>query len=192
MSPCLTSCCPCRGAPGQAPRQRQHEVRQGNTHDSDAVAIRGPPLLNQQRKIWRWPTDGKGTTTGATVRFIMNQWGVSPCCITICRKGPSPPRHKCTTIYKRLVPSFPNPPLPYRVTIVGPTTAIATHNLAEPLCPRRSRHHWHLAVYQGPDITTVWACPTPADTHTARRCTNNTHNQCQCAVCHSSTHMSTK
>ena len=48
--PCLTSCCPCRGAPAQAPRQRQHEVRQGDTHDSGFAAIRGVPLSNQQRK----------------------------------------------------------------------------------------------------------------------------------------------
>ena len=51
LSPCLTSCCPCRGAPAQVPRQRQHEVRQGDTHDSGSAAIRGDPLPNTQRKI---------------------------------------------------------------------------------------------------------------------------------------------
>ena len=37
-------------------------------------------MPNQQRKNWRWPNEGKGTTIGATVGIIMNHWGVSPCC----------------------------------------------------------------------------------------------------------------
>ena len=55
--------------------------------------------------------------------------------------------HQGIPTHRTLIPQ-PSPTL--WVTIVGPTTAIATHNLAEPLYPRRSRHHWHLAVYQGP------------------------------------------
>ena len=42
----------------------------------------------------------------------------------------------------------------------------------------------------GPDIATVWTCPTPVYTHTARLCTNNTHSQGHRAVCPSATHMS--
>jgi len=42
---------PLSGWPAQAPRQWQHEVRQGDTHDSGFAAIRGVPLPNQQRKI---------------------------------------------------------------------------------------------------------------------------------------------
>ena len=113
----------------------------------------------------------------------MDQWVVSPGCTTPGREGPSPQRHKCTKEHQRIVPSFNNPPGSSGVTIVGPPTAIATHNLAEPLLPRRSRHHWHLAVYQGPDITTVWEWPTPVYTHTARRCTSNTHTTNVIALC---------
>ena len=42
----------------------------------------------------------------------------------------------------------------------------------------------------GPDIATLWTCPTPAYTHTAKLCTNNTHSQGHRAVCPSATHMS--
>ena len=61
------------------------------------------------------------------------------------RKGPSPQRHTYTKMYNRPHP-HPSPPRSSGVTIVGPTTAIDTHthNLAELMCPRRSRHHWHL------------------------------------------------
>ena len=39
------------------------------------------------------------------------------------------------------------------------------------------------AVCQGPDIATVWTCPTPVYTHTARRCTKNTHRARAIVLC---------
>ena len=62
------------------------------------------------------------------------------------RKSRSPQRQQ---VHQEIPPNrtlIPNPPRSSGVTIVGPTTVIATHThtLAEPLCPRRSRHHWHL------------------------------------------------
>ena len=64
MSPCLTSCCPCRGAPAQAPRQWQHEVRQGDTHDSGSAAILGVRLPNQQTKFGDGPVRVKALRLG--------------------------------------------------------------------------------------------------------------------------------
>ena len=72
---------------------------------------------------------------------------------------------------------------PSGVTNVGPTTAIDTHNLAGTIVPKRVAPPLTPAVYQGPDIATVWTCPTPVYTHTARRCANNTQSQCHRAVC---------
>ena len=42
----------------------------------------------------------------------------------------------------------------------------------------------------GPDIATVWTCPTPVYTRTARLCTNNTHSQGHRAVCPSAAQVS--
>ena len=55
-------------------------MRQGDTHGSGFVAIRGVPLPNQQRKIGDGPVRVKGTTIGWAVWIIMNHWGVSSCC----------------------------------------------------------------------------------------------------------------
>ena len=64
-----------------------------------------------------------------------------------------------------------------------PRRFIVPNMVATPLAP---------GCVPWPDIKTVWACPTPVYTHTARRCTNNTHthNQGHRAVCPSATHMS--
>ena len=82
--------------------------------------------------------------------------------------------------------SYPHPSTPLRpsgVTNVGWTTAIDTDNLAGIIVPKRVAPPLTPAVYQGPDIGTVWACPTPVYTHTARRCTNNAQSQGHRAVC---------
>ena len=105
----------------------------------------------------------------------MNHWGVSPCCT-----GPpvAEAHHRIVANTPRsATASYPHPPNPPRssgVTIVGPTTAIATHNLARPLY-QEGRDTIDICCASGPDIATVWTCPTPVYTHTARRCTNNTH-----------------
>ena len=120
----------------------------------------------------------------------MCQWGVAMMYRTTGHKGPSPQRLKPTNECRRIVPSSSqaSPTIwgnqcgsddrdchtQHRRTIVPKT-------VATPLTP---------AVYQGPDIATVWTCPTPVYTHTARLCTNNTHNQGHRAVRPSATHMS--
>jgi len=73
------------------------------------------------------------------------------------------------------------PRLPH--THTQPRGTIVSKRFATPLTP---------AVGQGPDIATVWQCPTPAYTRTARRCTNNTQSHGHRAVCPSATIMSTK
>ena len=55
---------PLSGWPAHAPRQRQHEVRQGDTHGSGFAAIRGVPLSNQQRKIGDDPVGVKAIRLG--------------------------------------------------------------------------------------------------------------------------------
>ena len=148
---CLTSCCPCRGAPAQAPRQRQHEVRQWDTHDNGSAAIRGVPLPNPPTQHRQWSSDGKGNTSGATVGAIMDHWGVSPCWI-----NPSVGKvdhHNDTNTPRNTTEPYPQPPTPPRssgVTNVGPTTAIATHNLTGPLCPTKVATPLASAVHQAP------------------------------------------
>ena len=157
-----------------------------------ASPLSGCPLAKPAVQILRWPSEGKGTTIGATLGIVMCQWGVAMVYQTSGHKGPSPQRHKPTKECLRVVPSSPNPPRPPGATNVGSTTAIDTHNLAGTIVPKRVAPPLTPAVYQGPDIATVWTCPTPVYTHTARRCTNNTPSHGHRAVCPSATHMSTK
>ena len=63
MPPCLTSWCPCRGAPAQAPRQWQSEVRQGDTHDG-GPPLSGCPLAKPATQYWRWPMMVKALRLG--------------------------------------------------------------------------------------------------------------------------------
>ena len=114
----------------------------------------------------------------------MDHWGVSPCCS-------NPPVAKAdhrndTNTPINTTESHPHPPKPPRpsgVTNVGPTTAIATHNLAGPLCPNEGRDTIDKCCAPDSHIATVWTCPTPTDTHTARRWTNNTHTQSKQSRC---------
>ena len=112
-------------------------------------------------------------TIGWAVGVIMNQWGVSSCCINPPvakahhRNHANTPRN--TT---KSNPHPPKPPRPSGVTIVGSDNRDChTHNLAEPLCTSGSRHHWHLAVYQAP---TSRLCG-----HARRRSTSTPRGQAQ-------------
>ena len=68
---------PLSGWPAQAPRQGQHEVRQGDTHDSGSVAIRGVPLPSPHRNIADGPVRVKALRVGRRS---------GPSCITgVCR-----------------------------------------------------------------------------------------------------------
>ena len=153
--------------------------------------LSGCPLVKPATQNQRWPNEGKGNTIGSTVGVIMNHWGVSPCYT-------NPPVAKAdhsndTNTHRNATESYPHPPNPPRpsgVTNVGPTTAIATHNLAEPLFPRLSRHHWPLQCTRtrhrdGVDMPDAGLHPHRG------RCTNNTQSQGHRAVCPSATHMST-
>ena len=148
-----------------------------------ASPLSGCPLAKPATQHLRWPSEGKGTTIGRqSGSSCVN--GVSPWCteppVTKAhhRNDTNPPRN-----VKGSYPLPPNPPRPSGVTNVGPTTAIDTHNLAGTIVPKRVAPPLTPAVYQVPDTATVWTCPTPVDTHTARRFTNNTQSQGHRAVC---------
>ena len=125
----------------------------------------------------------------------MGYSGVPPCCTTPVASA----NHQTDTNASRGTteshPHHTNPPRSSGVTIVGPTTAIATHTHTQPrrtIVPKRVATQLTSACVPGPDIATAWACPTPVytHTHTARLCTNNTHSQGHRAVCPSATLMS--
>ena len=72
-----------------------------------------------------------------------------------------------------------------------PHTHTHTHNLAEPLCPSGSQHHWHLAVYQAPTSRLCGHARRPStSTPRSQVQTTHTHSQVHRAVCPSATHMS--
>jgi len=107
------------------------------------------------------------------------------------RNGPSPQRRKYVKKYDQIVPSSPQASRPSGVTIVGRTTATATHTQPRrTIVPKQVATPLASGCVPGPDIATVWTCPTPVYTHTARLCTNNTHSQGHRAVRPSATHMS--
>ena len=97
----------------------------------------------------------------------MNQWGVSPCYT-------NPPvakadRRNDTNTHRNATESYPHPPNPPRqsgVTNVGPTIAIATHTTPQSHCSQDCRYIIGPCNAPGPDIATVWTCPTPVYTHT--------------------------
>ena len=163
-----------------------------------APPLSGCPLAKPATQNWRWPSGGKGPTIGSTVGIIMNHWGVSPCCT-------NPPvakaHHRNDTKHQGMPPNrtlIPSPPRSSGVTIVCPTTASATHThtTSQDHCAQGGRDTIDTCCAPGPDIATVWACPTPVYTRTSTRYANNTHththNQSNRAVSHSDTHMSTK
>ena len=160
-----------------------------------ASPLSGCPLVEPATQHLRWPSDGKSNTIGSTVGVIMNHWGGSPC-------HTNPPvanadHHNDTNTHRNATESYPHPPNPPRpsgVTNVGPTTAIATHthNLAEPLSPRRSRHHWPLQCTRarhrdGVDMPDAGLHPHEGDAQTT-----HTHRARAIVLCaRSATHMST-
>ena len=159
-----------------------------------ASPLSGCPLVKPATQNRRWPSEGKGATIGSTVGVTMNHWGVSPCYT-------NPPVAKAdhrndTDTHRNATESYPHPPNPPRpsgVTNVGPTTAIATHTQPRrTIVPKGGRDIIDPCNAPGPDIATVWTCPTPVYTQTEGRCTNNTQDQGHRAVCPSATHMSTK
>ena len=66
-----------------------------------ASPLSGCPLAKPATQILRWPSEGQGTTIGATVRIVMCQWGVAMVYRTSC--------HKPTKEYQRIVPSSSQP-----------------------------------------------------------------------------------
>ena len=117
-----------------------------------ASSLSGCPLAKPATQISRWYNYGKGRTIGATVGIVMCQWGVAMVYWTSGHKGPSPQRHKPTKECQRVVHSFSQPSRPSRVTNVGPTTTIDTHNLAGTIVPKGGR-------------TTIDTCCVPRARH---------------------------
>ena len=110
------------------------------------------------------------------------------------RKGRSPQRHKYPQECHRIVPS----PSQTSPTIWGNQCGpddrdchTHTHTTSQNHCSQDCRDTIGPCNAPGPDIATVWTCPTPVYTHTERRCTNNTQSQRHRAVCPSATRMST-
>ena len=154
--------------------------------------LSGCPFTKPATPNWRWPTEVKGTTIEATTGIIMNHWVCRHVAQPSGRKGPPPPTthmHQRMPTNRTLVPRASRPS---GVTIVGPTAAIATHTTSQNHRAEDVRRTIDTCCGPGPDIATVWQCPTPAYTHTARRCTNNTQSHGHRAVCPSATIMSTK
>ena len=104
----LTSCCPCRG--GLLRHPDNGNTRRGKgTPMIAASPLSGCPLAKPATQNLRWPSEGKGTTIGATVGIVMCQWGVAMVYRTSGHKGPSPQRHKPTKECQRIVPSSSQP-----------------------------------------------------------------------------------
>ena len=108
------------------------------------------------------------------------------------RKGRTPQRHKYTKKCHKLVPSSSQAsPTLWGNHCGSDNRDCHTHNLAKPLCPSGSQHHWHLAVYQAPTSRLCGhARRRPTSTPRGQIQTTHTHNQGHRAVCPSATHMS--
>ena len=108
------------------------------------------------------------------------------------RKGPSPQRRKYTKKYDQIEPSSSQAsPTLWGNHCGSDNRDCHTHNLAEPLCPSGSRHHWHLAVYQAPTSRLCGhARRRSTSTPRGQAQTTHTHSQGHRAVCPSATHMS--
>jgi len=107
-------------------------------------------------------------------------------------EGPSPQRRKYTNKYNQLVPSSSRASPIHWGDHCGPDDRDCHTQPRRTSVPKRVATPLTSGCVPGPDIATVWTCPTPAYTHTARLCTNNTHSQGHRAVCPSATHMSIK
>jgi len=159
------------------------------------LPLAGRPLAKPATQHLRWPSEGKGTTIGATVGIIMNHWVCRHVAQPAGRKGPPPQRHKCTKECQRIVPSSSraSPTLwGNHCGSDGRDCHTHTHTTSQNHRAQEVRRTIDTCCGPGPDIATVWQCPTPAYTHTARRCTNNTQSHGHRAVCPSATIMSTK
>ena len=107
------------------------------------------------------------------------------------RNGPSPQRRKYNKKYDQTVPSSSQASPTLWVTIVGPTTAIATHRTSQNHCAKAGRN-----------TIGIWLCARPrhrdcvdmpdAGLHPHHEATHkqHTHSQGRRAVCPSATHMS--
>ena len=93
----------------------------------------------------RWPSEGKNTTIGLTGGVIMIHWGVSPC----CTNPPVAKAHHRNDTHTPRSTTEPHPhpqpsPILWGNHCGSDDRDCHTQSLAQPLCPRRSRHHWHL------------------------------------------------
>ena len=108
------------------------------------------------------------------------------------RNGPSPQRRKYTKKYDQIAPSSSQAsPTLWGNHCGSDNRDCHTHSLAGPLCPSRSQHHWHLAVYQAPTSRLCGhARRRSTSTPRGHTQTTHTHSQGHRAVCPSATHMS--
>ena len=139
-------------------------------------------MPNQQRKIGDGPVRVKALRSG---QRSGSSWVTGVCRHAVPTLRSQRPITATTHIHQEVQPNrtlIPSPPRSSGVTIVGPTTAIATHTTSQNHCAQDGRDTIDTCCAPGPDIATVWTCPTPVYTHTERRCTNNTQSQGHLAV----------
>ena len=131
------------------------------------------------------------STIGATVGIVMCQWGVAMVYRTSGHKGQSPQRHKPTKECQRVAPSSSQPsPAIWGNQCGSDDRDWHTHNLTATIVPQEGRTTIGTCCVPGPDIATVWACPTPVYTQAMHK--QHTEPGPSCCVCPSATHMSTK
>ena len=98
-------------------------------------------------------------------------------------EGPSPQRRKYTKKYNQLVPSSSRASPIHWGDHCGPDDRDCHTQPRRTSVPKRVATPLTSGCVPGPDIATVWTCPTPVYTHTARRCTNNTHRARAIVLC---------
>ena len=107
-------------------------------------------------------------------------------------EGPSPQRRKYTKKYNQIGPSSSRTSPTRWGNHCGPDDRDCHTQHRRTSVSKRVATQSASGCLPGPDIATVWTCPTPVYTNTEGRCTNNTQRQGHRAVRPSATHMSTK
>ena len=103
------------------------------------------------------------------------------------RNGPSPQRRKYTKKYDQIAPSSSQAsPTLWGNHCGSDNRDCHTHTHTQTrrtFVPKAVATPLTSGCVPGPDIATVWTCPTPVYIHTARPGTNNTHTQPGSSCC---------
>ena len=99
------------------------------------------------------------------------------------RKGRPPQRHKYTKWYDRTAPSSSQTSPTIWGNQCGPDDRNCHTQPRRTIVPKTVATPLTSGCVPGPDIATVWTCPTPVYIHTARPGTNNTHTARVIVLC---------